>query len=72
LKTAVVSIAKRFPDPAEALRSERVSITADLEAISRKLARLAEAQKDQERAFAQVEALGEVEVQALRVWASAT
>jgi hypothetical protein len=32
-------------DPAEALRSERASLIADLEAVARKLAKLAEARK---------------------------
>ena len=38
-------------DPAETLRSERTLIIADLEAADRQLARLAEAQNDEELAF---------------------
>lgn len=66
-KTNVIVMAKPS-DAAEALRSERERIVADLETISRKLARLAEAQKDEERIFAEIAKLGEKEIEAVKVW----
>jgi hypothetical protein len=66
-KTNVIVMAKPS-DPAEALRSERERIVADLETISRKLARLAEAQKDEERIFAEIAKLGEKEIEAVKAW----
>jgi hypothetical protein len=66
-KTNVVVMAKPS-DPAEALRSERERIVADLETISRKIARLAEAQKDEERIFAEIAKLGEKEIEAVKAW----
>jgi hypothetical protein len=66
-KNNVVAIAKPS-DPADALRSERERIVADLETISRKLARLAEAQKDEERIFAEIAKLGEKEIEAVKAW----
>jgi hypothetical protein len=66
-KTNVIAITKPS-DPAEALQTERASIISDLEAISRKLGRLAEAQKDEERIFAEIAKLGEKEIEAVKVW----
>ena len=68
MKTAVVSIVKPLPDPADALQSERASIIADLESVARKIARLGEAQKDEERIFAEIAKLGEKEIEAVKVW----
>jgi hypothetical protein len=66
-KTNVIALAKPS-DPADALQSERASIISDLEAVGRKLARLAEAQKDEERIFAEIAKLGESEIEAVKVW----
>ncbi len=65
---ALKIISQRPSDPAEALRSEHASIVADLEAISRKLGRLAEAQKDEERIFAEIAELGEKEIESVKAW----
>jgi hypothetical protein len=66
-KTNVIVMAKPS-DPAEALRSERERIVANLETISRTLARLAEAKKDEERIFAEIAKLGEKEIEAVKAW----
>jgi hypothetical protein len=65
-KTNVVAI--KPSDPAEALRSERASIIADLEAVNRRLTALAAAQKNEESIFAEIAKLGEKEIEAVKVW----
>lgn len=48
MKAAVVSIAKSLPDPAEVLQSERASIIAELAEADRRLAKLREAEREEE------------------------
>jgi hypothetical protein len=68
-KANVIAVAVTQPsDPAEALRSERASLIADLEAVARKLSKLAEAQKDEARIFAEIAKLGEKEIEAVKAW----
>jgi hypothetical protein len=57
-------------DPAASLRAERAKIEAQKGEAHRKLGRLSEAQKEEERVFAEIAALGQREIAALREWAS--
>jgi hypothetical protein len=69
MSTAAVALALPTPsEPADALQSKRASIVADLETAARKLARLAEAQKNEERIFAEIAKLGEKEIEVVKAW----
>ena len=69
MSTAVVALALPTPSkPWDALQSERASIVADLETAGRVCERLAEAQKNEERIFAEIAKLGEKEIEVVKAW----
>ena len=67
-KNNVVALAKPLLDPEEALRSERSSIVGSVAEAERKLAKLTQAHKDEERIFTEIAELGEKEIEAVKAW----
>jgi hypothetical protein len=66
-KANVIAIT-RPPDPAEALRSERASIIAELAEADRRLAKLREAEREEENVIKEIASLGEREIASVRAY----
>jgi hypothetical protein len=66
--SSALKIIPQPQDPAAVLHAEKAKIAASMAEADRQLTRLAQAQREEERVFAEIAKLGEKEIEAVKVW----